>query len=149
MTEPTAATSAVFAPDRPETRYMLSTMTWRSPPRRCPTSACTKRTSRSEMPPRSMMRPARMKNGSASRTKLPVPSTMFCGSATIGTVSAVHRYTAVLNSNAKPIGRPPKMVRKNSASAAVMAPSPVNQGSHAGRVAKASASTPAKPAPTP
>ena len=43
------------------------------------------------MPPRSMMRPAKMKNGSASRTKLPVPSTMFCGNATIGTVSAIHR----------------------------------------------------------
>jgi len=33
---------------------------------------------------------------------------MFWGKATIGTVSASHRNAAVLNSSAKPIGRPQK-----------------------------------------
>ena len=41
------------------------------------------------MPPRSMISPAKMKNGTASSTKLLVPFTMFCGSAsTAGRVGA-------------------------------------------------------------
>ena len=37
MTEPTAATSATFEPDKPETMYMLTTITWNRPPRKWPT----------------------------------------------------------------------------------------------------------------
>ena len=46
ITEPTAATSADFEPEKPETRYMLTTMTCNSPPRKCPTRACDERTRR-------------------------------------------------------------------------------------------------------
>jgi len=84
ITVPTAATSATFAPDRPETRYMLPTITWSRPPRQCPTRACTSWTSLRLIPPRSMISPAKMKNGTASSTKLLVPFTMFCGSASKG-----------------------------------------------------------------
>ena len=42
------------------------------------------------MPPRSMIKPARMKNGTASRMKLPVPLTMLCGSTTIEAVPVIH-----------------------------------------------------------
>src|SRR5262245_20216539 len=40
------------------------------------------RTSRTLMPPRSIISPARMKNGTARRMKLPVPLTIVCGSTT-------------------------------------------------------------------
>ena len=43
-------------------------------PRTPPMIAMAKRTSRRLMPPRSMVSPAKMKNGNASRMKLPVPS---------------------------------------------------------------------------
>ena len=68
MTRPTAATSAAFEPERPETMYMLTTMTWNRPPRRWPTNACTILTSRRLMPPSFITMPARMKKGTARRT---------------------------------------------------------------------------------
>jgi hypothetical protein len=84
MTEPTAATSTDFAPDRPET-------TCRSPPLRWPTSACTKRTRRKLIPPWFMITAASTKNGRASKTKLLIPFTIVCGSATNGMVPETQR----------------------------------------------------------
>ena len=49
-----------------------------------------KRTNRTLMPPRSMINPARMKNGTASRMKLPVPLTMLCGRTTSEAVPVIH-----------------------------------------------------------
>jgi len=80
-----AVSKAAFEPDRPETMYMLTTITWKSPPRKWPTQACTSRTSRRLIPPWFMITPAKMKNGRARSTKLPTPLEVMWASATIGT----------------------------------------------------------------
>ncbi len=75
-----AATSAVVEPEIPENRISATTVTWANPPRRCPTSAIARSTSRREMPPVSIMAPARMKSGMARRTKLSAPAISLWGS---------------------------------------------------------------------
>ena len=90
ITEPTAATSAALDPERPDEIHAQHHDLPAGRRADRPTDACTKRMRRKLMPPRSMMRPAKMKNGRASRMKFPVPLTMLLGNATIGTVSEVH-----------------------------------------------------------
>jgi len=82
------------------------------------------------MPPRSMISPAKMKKGSASRMKLPVPFTMACGNATIGAASAIHRYVAVASNSPKPTGTPVRIATKNRISDVAMAWSPEIHGCH-------------------
>src|ERR1017187_10332574 len=98
-----------------------------------------KRTRRTLMPPRSMIRPARIKNGTASRMKLPVPLTMLCGSTTIDAVPVIHMYAAVASSSTKPTGTPAKIATKKNTKAAVIAASPANHDCHVSRVTIATA----------
>ena len=93
------------------------------------------------MPPRSMIKPARMKNGTASRMKLPVPLTMLCGSTTIDAVPVIHMYAAVASSSTKPTGTPAKIATKKNSNAAVMAASAENHACHVSRVSIATASS--------
>ena len=72
-TDPTAATSAIFDPEMPEKTTMLSTITTSSPPRTRPTARCSSAMRRTDMPFASIKYPTRMKNGTASRTKLSMP----------------------------------------------------------------------------
>ena len=62
---PTAETSAIAEPETPPKNSDDSTLTWPSPPRRCPTSEEASEINRSEMPPRIMISPAKMKSGIA------------------------------------------------------------------------------------
>lgn len=78
---PTAATSATFEPEMPEKMYIVTTTTCRSPPRRCPMSASTKRASGRVKPAEFITEPARMKKGMASRTKPLAPVAMPSGTA--------------------------------------------------------------------
>ena len=64
---PVPAASAVAEPDIPAMIMLLTTVTWPSPPLKCPTIACENRTSRSVIPPLFMSPPARRKSGSPSR----------------------------------------------------------------------------------
>src|SRR3954452_1969305 len=117
ITVPTAATSAGFEPERPDTMYMLNTVTCSKPPRMWPTSVSMNRTRRVLIPPRSMISPARMKNGTASRMKLPVPLTIVCGRTTRDAAPDARRYVAVARSSTNPTGTPTRMPMKKKASA--------------------------------
>ena len=92
---------------------MVSTATWSSPPRTWPTIAIAKRTSRKLIPPFSIVSPARMKNGSVSRMKWPVLSTMFCAVAIIGATSVSWRKKTTPSSIAKLTCNPIRIVAKN------------------------------------
>jgi hypothetical protein len=127
--------------------YMLPTVTCSRPPRACPTSAKMNFTSLTLMPPRSITRPARMKKGTASRMKFPVPLTMVCGSTTREAAPVVQRYVAVANSSTNPTGTPAMMKRKNRESAATIGALSLRCGNQKSCVRPASASVAAN-APT-
>jgi hypothetical protein len=63
-TAPIPAASAVLDPEMPAKNMPTTTLTWARPPRRCPTMAMARLTSRSEIPPAFIRLPARKKNGS-------------------------------------------------------------------------------------
>src|SRR3979409_1002260 len=65
--EPSAETSAIFEPQMSEKKYETTITDMPSPPRSQPTSARAKSTSAYDMPHRSMIVPAKMKLGIASR----------------------------------------------------------------------------------
>ena len=68
------------------------------------------------MPPFSMIRPAQMKNGSVSRMKLPVPSTVFCAAAIRGATPLIKRNISEPSSMAKLTGKPSSTDSRNAAS---------------------------------
>ena len=72
----TAAMSAIFEPDMPETRYIAATSTIDRPPRTCPTRLASASTSRRAMPAVSIKSPRKTKSGTASSTILETPSSM-------------------------------------------------------------------------
>ena len=73
MIEPTAATSALFEPEMPENTAIAAIITTLNPPCTRPNAMSRKAISRRDMPFTPMTRPARTKNGIASRTKLATP----------------------------------------------------------------------------
>ncbi len=77
MIEPMAAVSAAEEPETPEKKIVATMTTWASPPRMWPTRTLAKRTSRAEIPPVSMKRPARMKKGTARSGKESRPVNIF------------------------------------------------------------------------
>ena len=77
MIEPMAAVSAAEDPETPEKKIVATMTTCASPPRTWPTSTLAKRTSRAEMPPVSMNRPARTKKGTAKSGKESRPVNSF------------------------------------------------------------------------
>ena len=74
----TAAMSAIFEPEMPDTRYIAPTSTIESPPRKCPTRLASAATSRFAMPAVSISSPRKMNSGTASRTRFETPSCMRC-----------------------------------------------------------------------
>ena len=78
-----AETSASAEPETPPNKVEASTLTWPKPPRKWPTSEEASEISLSEMPPRSMSSPAKMKSGIASSETLPKPDASCCAT-TIG-----------------------------------------------------------------
>ena len=64
---PVPAASAIAEPDMPAKMMLCTTLTWARPPRKRPTSALQKRSSRSVMLPMFMNSAARMNSGIASR----------------------------------------------------------------------------------
>ncbi len=83
ITEPTAAASAMAAPETPAIIMFTITTTYDSPPRMLPTAASAKATSRRVIPPAFISSPAKMKNGTAIRMNESAPLTVICAS-TIG-----------------------------------------------------------------
>ena len=63
---PEPAASAMAEPDMPAKMMLWTTLTWARPPRKRPTSALQKRSSRSVMLPEFMISAERMKSGTAS-----------------------------------------------------------------------------------
>ena len=100
---------------------LVTTVTWPSPPRICPTRHWAKWTRRCVIPPVFMRLPARMKKGIASSVKLVVPEYMRAGSISRTSVcpSPTKKITAV-----KPMqtamGSPSKMKRKSTAKMAAV-----------------------------
>jgi hypothetical protein len=70
ISRPEPAASAIAEPDIPAKITLCTTLTWASPPRKRPTIASQKRSSRSVMVPLFMISAARMKSGTASRIQL-------------------------------------------------------------------------------
>ena len=64
---PLPAASAMAEPDMPAKMIDCSTLTWARPPRKRPTSASQKSSSRAVMLPEFMISAAKMKSGTASR----------------------------------------------------------------------------------
>ena len=90
-------------------------MTCSSPPRRWPISADTKSTIREPMSARSMMKPARMKNGSANRMKPLEPRWAFMTTAIMSAepMAMTHMMPVVARMN--PIGMASSSCSTNSA----------------------------------
>ena len=64
---PLPAASAIAEPDMPAKMIDCTTLTWARPPRKRPTSASQKCSSRAVIEPEFMISAARMKSGTASR----------------------------------------------------------------------------------
>ena len=71
-------------PDTPPKNSEDRMLTWPSPPRRRPTSDAARLMRRSEIPPRSMISPAKMKSGIAISDADPVPDEICCTSTMLG-----------------------------------------------------------------
>jgi hypothetical protein len=80
---PVAEVSATAEPEMPPNSIEVETSTMPSPPRIQPTVALASATSRRAMPPCSMISPAKMKNGIASRAKMLMPLAI-CWKTTAG-----------------------------------------------------------------
>ena len=78
-TRPRAATVAGPEPEMAAKKHATTTQTMARPPLTCPTQVSARWIRRSEMPAFSMMLPARMKNGMASRTNLLVDAEKIRG----------------------------------------------------------------------
>jgi hypothetical protein len=96
-TVPMAAASATAAPVIPAKIMALTTMTWPSPPLKCPTKFCANRNRRFVIPPAFMRLPVRMKKGMARRVKLVVLEYILAGTMhkTLVSPSATKKMTAV------------------------------------------------------
>ena len=64
---PVPAASAIAEPDMPAKMMLCTTLTWARPPRKRPTSASQKCSSRAVMLPEFISSAAKMKSGTASR----------------------------------------------------------------------------------
>jgi hypothetical protein len=87
----TAAMSAIFEPEIPETRYIAATSTMLKPPRRWPTRLASASTSRRAIPAVSISSPKKMNSGTASSTTLDTPSCMRPTTVLSGTVVTIAR----------------------------------------------------------
>ena len=72
----TAAMSAAFAPEMPETRYIAATSTYCRPPRTWPSRLARKPTMARAMPVISINRPRNTNSGTDSRMRWLMPSSM-------------------------------------------------------------------------
>ena len=113
--------SATADPDMPAMIMLVTTVTWPSPPRMCPTRHWAKWTSRCVIPPVFIRLPARMKKGMARRVKLVVPEYMRAGSIsrTSACPSATKKITAVSPMH-RAMGRPSMTNRSNTAKMAAV-----------------------------
>ena len=84
VSDPTAAVSAAPDPDTPAKIMLARTAARQMPPRTRPTRATANFTRRSEIPPRSINSPARMKYGTAINGKESTMMNMRCGVTTSG-----------------------------------------------------------------
>ena len=84
VSDPIAAVSAAPEPDTPAKIMLARTAASESPPRMRPTSATANFTRRTEMPPRSINSPARMKYGTAIRGNESTMMNIRCGVTTQG-----------------------------------------------------------------
>ena len=82
----TAAMSAAFDPEIPDTRYIAPSSTIERPPRKWPTRLAMKSTRRFAMPAFSIKSPSSTKSGTASRTRFETPSSMRPTTVLSGTV---------------------------------------------------------------
>ena len=105
-TEPTAAISAIFEPEMPEKITMLSTITTSSPPRMRPAPRCSREIRRTDMPFASIRYPTRMKNGTASSTKLSIPRAICWAKISPGSMSPHQMKISVASASTKAIGTP-------------------------------------------
>jgi hypothetical protein len=87
---PRLAVSATAVPEMPAKIMEATMLAWARPPWMCPTRALQNRIILSEMPPRFMRLPARMKPGMHRRTKTSMPEYIFCG-ITMSGMPAIHR----------------------------------------------------------
>lgn len=72
----TAAMSAAFEPDMPDTRYIAPSSAYCNPPRTWPTSAARKFTITRAIPVMSISRPRNTNIGTDSSSRLEIPSSM-------------------------------------------------------------------------
>ncbi len=75
-------------------------------PRTPPSSDCTQRIRRSEMPPLLRISPAKMKNGTASRANLSIEPNIICGTAVSGTFITRTSASVAVASRMMKIGMP-------------------------------------------
>ncbi len=80
----TAAMSAAFAPEMPDTRYIAPTSTYDRPPRTCPSRPARKATIARAMPVASSNWPRNTNSGTASRIRCDMPSSMRPAITSIG-----------------------------------------------------------------
>ncbi len=120
-TTPVPVASATADPDMPAMIMLVTTVTWPSPPRICPTRHWAKCTRRCVIPPVFMRLPARMKKGIASSVKLVVPEYMRAGSMSRTSVcpSPTKKITAVKPMQSA-MGSPIRMKRKSTAKMAAV-----------------------------
>lgn len=124
-------------PDTPPKNSEDRIETWPRPPRRRPTSEEASAIRRSEMPPRSMISPAKMNSGMAISEAEPLPAETCWASTTVGR----SRYSSTASeapARAKATGTPISSSRANTPNSRAMAMSQCPP-SDAARGARASA----------
>ncbi len=84
MAPPIAETSAIAEPDTPPKNSDASTLIWPRPPRMCPTRLAASAISLSEMPPRIIISPAKMKSGIAMSVLTLIPAASCCTTISVG-----------------------------------------------------------------
>ena len=102
----TAAMSAAFAPEMPETRYIAPSSTYCSPPRRWPSSETRKAIIFRARPAISISAPSSTKSGTASRINGDMPSSIRSGTMEVGMVVAKAMKASVPSRKEKAIGMP-------------------------------------------
>ncbi len=102
----TAAMSAAFAPEMPETRTIAPSSTYDRPPFTCPIRPARKSTICFAMPVTSIRPPRKMKSGTASRIRCDIPSSIRPTTTDAGTPVVSTMKPSVARPNANAMGIP-------------------------------------------